>query len=62
MTADQRTTTPRTADERATLASFLDFQRDTPGPPEPWALNDPVFVEHLNTGLDVAILLTGLSS
>ncbi|MEU4118065.1 DinB family protein [Kitasatospora sp. NPDC028055] len=29
MTADQRTTTLRTADERATLASFLDHQRDT---------------------------------
>ncbi|MFJ8621759.1 protein phosphatase [Kitasatospora sp. NPDC093550] len=26
----------------------------------PWALNNPVFVEYLNTGLDVAILLTGL--
>ncbi|MFF2074292.1 protein phosphatase [Kitasatospora sp. NPDC058162] len=27
----------------------------------PWALNNPVFVEYLNTGLDVAILLTGLN-
>ncbi|MFD9685410.1 protein phosphatase [Kitasatospora sp. NPDC059088] len=27
----------------------------------PWALNNPVFVDYLNTGLDVAILLTGLS-
>ncbi|MER7579237.1 protein phosphatase [Kitasatospora sp. NPDC097691] len=26
----------------------------------PWALNNPVFTEYLNTGLDVAILLTGL--
>ncbi|MER7844615.1 protein phosphatase [Kitasatospora sp. NPDC096077] len=26
-----------------------------------WALNNPVFVDYLNTGLDVAILLTGLS-
>ncbi|MFD4655472.1 DinB family protein [Kitasatospora sp. NPDC058444] len=29
MTDDQRTQTPRTADERATLAGFLDYQRDT---------------------------------
>ncbi|MET8539574.1 DinB family protein [Kitasatospora sp. NPDC004799] len=29
MTDDQRTRTPRTADERATLAGFLDHQRDT---------------------------------
>ncbi|MEU8919796.1 DinB family protein [Kitasatospora sp. NPDC048545] len=29
MTADRRTETPRTADERTTLAGFLDFQRDT---------------------------------
>lgn len=27
----------------------------------PWALNNPVFVDYLNTGLDVAVLLTGLS-
>ena len=27
----------------------------------PWALNNPVFVDCLNTGLDVAVLLTGLS-
>ncbi|MFD8083304.1 protein phosphatase [Kitasatospora sp. NPDC059722] len=26
----------------------------------PWALNNPVFVEYLNTGLDVALLLSGL--
>ncbi|MFI2606903.1 protein phosphatase [Kitasatospora sp. NPDC018619] len=26
----------------------------------PWALNNPVFVDYLNTGLDVAVLLTGL--
>nr|WP_223244449.1 protein phosphatase [Streptomyces sp. CBMA156] len=25
-----------------------------------WALNNPVFVEYLNTGLEVAVLLTGL--
>jgi uncharacterized damage-inducible protein DinB len=29
MTDDQRTRTPQTADERATLAGFLDYQRDT---------------------------------
>nr|BFD94650.1 DinB family protein [Kitasatospora sp. Xyl93] len=29
MTDDQRTQAPRTADERATLAGFLDHQRDT---------------------------------
>ncbi|MFE7588255.1 DinB family protein [Kitasatospora sp. NPDC057512] len=29
MTDDQRTQTPRTADERTTLAGFLDYQRDT---------------------------------
>ncbi|MER7770636.1 protein phosphatase [Kitasatospora sp. NPDC096140] len=28
----------------------------------PWALNNPVFTEYLNTGLDVAILLTGLNA
>ncbi|MBD0689230.1 protein phosphatase [Streptomyces sp. CBMA123] len=27
----------------------------------PWALNNPVFVDYLNTGLDVAALLVGLS-
>ncbi|MFG3227428.1 protein phosphatase [Kitasatospora sp. NPDC048194] len=27
----------------------------------PWALNNPVFVDYLETGLDVAVLLTGLS-
>ncbi|MFD8702647.1 protein phosphatase [Kitasatospora sp. NPDC059648] len=27
----------------------------------PWALNNPVFVDYLNTGLDVAVLLTGLN-
>ncbi|MER6302584.1 hypothetical protein ABT247_23930 [Kitasatospora sp. NPDC001539] len=27
----------------------------------PWALNNPVFVGYLGTGLDVAVLLTGLS-
>ncbi|MFD8781802.1 protein phosphatase [Kitasatospora sp. NPDC059599] len=27
----------------------------------PWALNNPVFVDYLDTGLDVAILLTGLT-
>ncbi|MEV7771304.1 protein phosphatase [Kitasatospora sp. NPDC086791] len=27
----------------------------------PWALNNPVFMDYLNTGLDVAILLTGLN-
>ncbi|MFI6152515.1 protein phosphatase [Kitasatospora sp. NPDC051170] len=27
----------------------------------PWALNNPVFVEYLNTGLEVAELLSGLS-
>ncbi|MFJ9447036.1 protein phosphatase [Kitasatospora sp. NPDC101235] len=26
----------------------------------PWALNNPVFVDYLNTGLEVAVLLTGL--
>ncbi|MFJ9459641.1 DinB family protein [Kitasatospora sp. NPDC101447] len=29
MSDDQRTRTPQTADERATLAGFLDYQRDT---------------------------------
>ncbi|MBO1413117.1 dual specificity protein phosphatase family protein [Streptomyces sp. FH025] len=27
----------------------------------PWALNNPVFVEYLNTGLEVSALLTGLN-
>lgn len=27
----------------------------------PWALNNPVFVDYLNTGLDVAVPLTGLN-
>ncbi|MFD4655471.1 protein phosphatase [Kitasatospora sp. NPDC058444] len=27
----------------------------------PWALNSPVFVDYLNTGLEVAVLLTGLN-
>ncbi|MFJ9695272.1 protein phosphatase [Kitasatospora sp. NPDC101183] len=28
----------------------------------PWALNNPVFVDYLNTGLDVSELLSGLGS
>ncbi|MFD5431611.1 protein phosphatase [Kitasatospora sp. NPDC127067] len=27
----------------------------------PWALNNPVFVDYLDTGLEVAVLLTGLN-
>ncbi|MFF2141915.1 protein phosphatase [Kitasatospora sp. NPDC058190] len=27
----------------------------------PWALNNPVFVDYLNTGLDIAALLAGLN-